>query len=126
MKIDELLKKYKVSLFLFDGGLWERDGFYFPDLRIIYVNDKLSEIDRDKVILHELGHMINNHNPYDYKRLLLQYENQADKYMIRELLKDYLANHDIYSFDWLKFANHYKISTVWGQEMIRKEFNKLI
>ena len=126
MKINELLSEYNVSLFVFDGDIWGRDGFYFPDTRTIYVNNKLSEIDRNKVILHELGHMINNHNPYIYKRLLLQYENKADKYMIRELLKDYLANHDIYSFDWLKFANHYKISTVWGQEMIQAEFKKLI
>ncbi|EPZ46856.1 putative toxin-antitoxin system, toxin component [Streptococcus pyogenes GA40634] len=46
--------------------------------------------------------------------------------MVRELIKDYLSDHDIYSFDWLKFANHYKISTSWGQEMIQDEFRKLI
>lgn len=126
MKINELLSEYNVSLFVFDGDIWGRDGFYFPDARTIYVNNKLSEIDRNKVILHELGHMTNNHNPYIYKRLLLQYENEADRFMVRELIKDYLSDHDIYSFDWLKFANHYKISTVWGQEMIQDEFRKLI
>ncbi|MGV3082445.1 hypothetical protein ACEF07_10025, partial [Streptococcus dysgalactiae] len=41
-------------------------------------------------------------------------------------IKDYLSDHDIYSFNWLKFANYYKISTSWGQEMIQDEFKKLI
>ncbi len=36
MKIDELLEENKVTLFVFHSQEWERDGFYFPDLRTIY------------------------------------------------------------------------------------------
>ncbi|QBX31242.1 transcriptional regulator [Streptococcus phage Javan626] len=46
--------------------------------------------------------------------------------MVRELLKKHLANNDIYDFNWLQFANKYKISTSWGQQMIQDEFKKLI
>ena len=56
MKIDELLKENKVTLFVFHSQQWERDGFYFPDLRTIYVSAALSNADRERVILHELGH----------------------------------------------------------------------
>ncbi|WP_302067714.1 ImmA/IrrE family metallo-endopeptidase, partial [uncultured Streptococcus sp.] len=100
MRIDELLKEYKISLFVFPAEMWERSGFYFPDLRRICVNESLSKQEREKVILHELGHI--DHDPKHYKRLLLQYENQADRFMIRELLVDYLKSTDIYDFNWVR------------------------
>ncbi|VTT18261.1 ImmA/IrrE family metallo-endopeptidase [Streptococcus dysgalactiae subsp. equisimilis] len=124
VKINEILNQYNIKLFEFPDTMWDRSGFYYPDKRIIYVNQNLSQVDREKVILHELGHI--EHDPKQYQRLLLKYENQADRFMVRELIKDYLSDHDIYSFDWLKFANYYKISTSWGQEMIQDEFRKLI
>ena len=102
MRIDELLKEYKISLFVFPAGMWERSGFYFPDLRRICVNESLSKQEREKVILHEIGHI--NHDPKHYKRLLLKYENQADRFMIHELLVDYLKYTDIYDFNWVRFA----------------------
>lgn len=123
MKIDELLKEYKISLFVFPSSMWGRSGFYFPDLRRIYVNESLSKQEREKVILHEIGHI--NHDPKHYKRLLLQYENQADRFMIRELLVDYLKHTDIYDFNWVRFATLYDISTTWGETMIQDEFRKI-
>lgn len=123
MKIDKLLKKYKISLFVFPAEMWERSGFYFPDLRRIYVNESLSKQEREKVILHEIGHL--DHDPKHYKRLLLKYENQADRFMIRELLLDYLKTTDIYDFNWVRFAKHYDIPTTWGEAMIQDEFSKI-
>ena len=124
MKINKLLEEYQVKLYIFHGDIWERDGFYFPDERIIYVNANLSLEEREKVILHELGHI--NHDPAYYSRLLIQYENQADRFMVRELIKNYLSENDVYDFDWLRFANYYKIATSWGQQMIQEEFNHLV
>ncbi|CYV42060.1 cI-like repressor [Streptococcus suis] len=124
MKINELLDEFRVTLFVFHGDMWERDGLYFPDLRTIYVNANLSTEEREKVILHELGHI--NHNPEHYHRLLLQYENEADRFMVRELIKDYLNDNDVYSFNWLQFAQLHNISTSWGQEMIIEEFYNLV
>lgn len=123
MKIDEILKEYKISLFVFPAEMWERSGFYFPDLRRICVNESLSKQEREKVILHEIGHI--NHDPKHYKRLLLKYENQADRFMIRELLVDYLKSTDIYDFNWVHFATLYDISTTWGEAMIQDEFRKI-
>lgn len=124
MKINELLEEYKVTLFLFHAEMWERDGLYFPDLRTIYVNAELSLEVREKVILHELGHI--NHDPKKYHQLLLQYENQADRFMIRELIKDYLKDNDVYNFNWLQFAKHHQISTTWGESMIQEEFKNIV
>lgn len=124
MKIDELLEEYKVILYVFQGDMWERNGFYFPDLRTIYVSAALSKAERERVILHELGHI--NHNPVNYSRCLLLYENQADRFMVRELLKEYLSKYDPNDFNWLYFAETNKIATSWGEQIIMDEFNKLV
>ncbi|WP_283265549.1 ImmA/IrrE family metallo-endopeptidase [Streptococcus dysgalactiae] len=124
VKINEMLSKYNIKLFEFPNTMWERSGFYYPDLRIIYVNQNLSQIEKEKVILHELGHI--EHDPKQYQRLLLKYENQADRFMIRELIKNYLSSHDVVDFNCLQFAAAYQISTTWGQKMIQDEFYKIV
>ncbi|MFI3593847.1 ImmA/IrrE family metallo-endopeptidase [Streptococcus uberis] len=123
VKINDILEEYKIELFTFPETMWERSGFYFPDIRTIYVNQNLSDLEKEKVILHEIGHI--NHDPKHYARLLTKYENEADRFMVRELLREYLLNNDIYDFNWLQFANTYKISTTWGQQMIQEEFKNL-
>lgn len=124
MKIDELLETYKITLYVFHGDMWERSGLYFPDLRTIYVSAALSKSERERVILHELGHI--NHDPKYYSRCLLQYENQADRFMVRELLKEYLSKYDPNDFNWLYFAKVNHIATSWGERMILDEFYKLV
>lgn len=103
--------------------MWDRAGFYYPEKRIIYVNDKLSQEEREKVILHELGHM--QHNPAHYKRLLYSYENDADRFMVRHLIAEELKEYDASNFNWHKFAQRHHISTTWGETMIQEEFKKI-
>lgn len=124
MKVNELLNEYQVTLYLFPETMWERRGFYFPDERIIYVNGDLSLEEREKVILHELGHI--NHNPAHYKRLLYKYENEADRFMVRHLISEELALYEASDFNWLQFAKRHKISTTWGEDMIQEEFKKIV
>lgn len=124
MKINDLLETYKVTLYLFHGDLWERNGFYFPDIRTIYVNANLTLEEREKVILHELGHI--NHNPANYQRLLMKYENEADRFMIRHLIEEELSQYDVVDFNWLQFAKRHKISTSWGEQMIQEEFRNIV
>ena len=124
MKINELLDEYNVTLYLFPETMWERQGFYFPDERTIYVNANLSQEERERVILHELGHI--NHNPANYQRLLYKYENDADRFMVRHLIAEELAQYDVVDFNWLQFAQRHKISTTWGQQMIQEEFQNIV
>lgn len=49
VKINEMLSKYNIKLFEFPDTMWERSGFYYPDLRIIYVNQNLSQIEKEKL-----------------------------------------------------------------------------
>lgn len=123
--IDELLEENQIRLFIFPKDMWDRLGFYFPDNRTIYVNEILSEDERKRVILHELGHI--NHNPALYKRLLYTYENQADRFMIRCLLEEEFAEYGIdFEFNWLNFAKRHHIPTTWGEVMIKEEYKKIV
>lgn len=124
MKINDLLKRYKIDLYIFHSEMWDRPGLYFPELRTIYVSAALSKSERERVILHELGHI--NHDPKYYSRCLLQYENEADRFMVRELLKEYLSKYDPNDFNWLYFAKVNHIATSWGEQMILDEFYKLV
>ena len=121
--MNELLDEYQVTLYLFPENIWERRGFYFPDERIIYVNRDLSIEEREEVILHELGHI--NHDPANYKRMLYKYENEADRFMIRNLISEELSQYEASEFNWLQFAERHKISTTWGEDMIQEEFYRL-
>lgn len=124
MKINDLLEENKVELFIFHGDMWSRKGFYFPDIRTIYVNAELTQEEREKVILHELGHI--NHNPANYKLFVQKYENEADRFMIRHLIEEELSQYDVIDFNWYRFAKRHKISTTWGEQIIQEEFRKIV
>ncbi|HER0072212.1 TPA: ImmA/IrrE family metallo-endopeptidase [Streptococcus pyogenes] len=124
MTIEEILDFHNVELAYFDNELWPRPGIYIDEIKVVFVNRALSDESKKKVILHELGHI--EHDPKQYQRLLLKYENQADRFMIRELIKNYLSSHDVVDFNWLQFATTYQISTTWGQQMIQEEFQNIV
>ncbi|MGT2812890.1 ImmA/IrrE family metallo-endopeptidase [Streptococcus minor] len=120
----EFLKENNIGLCLFEEQLWKRDGFYIPGIRTIFIKNNLTDDDKHKVLLHELGHI--HHDPIKYQRLLLQYENQADRFMVKRLIEEELTQYEPSDFNWLQFANRHKISTSWGQEMIQEEFKNIV
>lgn len=120
----ELLEQFDVSLCEFDSSQWPRDGFLDPVNRVVYINRDLPTEIRLKVLLHELGHL--EHDPANYKRLLYKYENEADRFMIRYLISEELAQYEVSDFNWLQFAERHKISTTWGEDMIQEEFKKVV
>lgn len=80
--------------------------------------------ERERVILHELGHI--NHNPAHYKRLLYKYENDADHFMVCHLIAEELKEYYVTDFNWHRFAQQHKISTIWDETMIQEEFQKIV
>lgn len=119
----ELSNQYHVQLTFFSPDQWDGLGFYDSETRTIFLNSSLSPDERHIVLLHELGHI--NHNPAHYKRLLYKYENEADRFMIRHLISEELAQYEVSDFNWLQFAERHKISTTWGEDMIQEEFYRL-
>lgn len=120
----ELLKKYGVSLCEFSADDWHRKGFYDSLNHVVYINAALSSKERHKVLLHELGHL--EHYGELYKNAPVRHENEANRFMIHELVKEELETYeDSQYFNWLSFAQKYGLKTITDELMIQDEFHKL-
>lgn len=116
----ELLEQFDVSLCEFDSSQWPRDGFLDPVNRVVYINRDLPTERRLKVLLHELGHL--EHDPKHYERLREKYEAQANRNMIRELLK----NENLDDFNYIHFMERYNLKTIANETMVIDEYKSLI
>lgn len=120
MTESELLEQFNVSICEFSSLEWPRNGFLDPINRVVYINGDLSPDTRLKVILHELGHL--EHNSKDYERLREKYEAQANRDMIRGLLK----NENLDDFNYVRFMERYNLKTIANETMVIDEYKSLI
>jgi hypothetical protein len=125
--INEIVKRYNIKLCEYPSNLWDRAGFYYAPLRTVYVNSALTEKEKKKVIYHELGHLEHDANQYDRRREL--FEIQANRKMIRSILKEELSacdKDDIKNFNYVRFMEKYDLITTLDEELVKEEFLKLI
>jgi hypothetical protein len=124
--INEIVKQYNIKLCEYPPSLWDRAGFYYAPLRTVYINSELSE-KKEKVIYHELGHLDHDASQYDRRREL--FEIQANREMIRSILKEELSDCDeegIKNFNYVRFMEKYDLITTLDEELVKEEFLKLI
>lgn len=119
----ELLKKFNVALREFSPDEWNHSGFFDSINRIIYINSALSKEERYKVLLHELGHL--DHYSDLYKHAPLLCENEANRFMIHNLVADELATNGQETFNYVHFMKKHKLKTITDELMIQDEFHKL-
>ena len=127
MTISEIVKQYNIKLCEFSPDMWDRAGFYYPPLRTVYVNSALSEMEKKKVIYHELGHLNHDASQYDRRREL--FEIQANREMIRSILEEEISEYDeeeIKDFNYVRFMEKYDLITALDEELVKEEFLKLI
>lgn len=115
----ELLEQFNVSLCEFNSSQWPRNGFIDQINRVVYINKDLDPEIRLKVILHELGHL--EQNSKDYERLREKYEAQANRDMIRGLLK----NESLDDFNYVRFMKKYNLTTICDETFVKDEYLKL-
>ena len=127
MTINEIVKQYNIKLCEYPPNLWDRAGFYYAPLRTVYINSALSEKEKNKVIYHELGHL--NHDASQYERRRELFEIQANREMIRSILKEELSacdKDDVKNFNYVRFMEKYDLITTLDEELVKEEFLKLI
>ncbi|MCY7166412.1 ImmA/IrrE family metallo-endopeptidase [Streptococcus gallolyticus] len=125
MTIEELVESYGVTLAYFDNELWPRPGIYIDDIKIIFVNKSLSEEAMKKVVYHELGHL--EHDSNQYQRRHEQFELQANRHMIRLLLKEELNESDRdREFNYVNFMQRHQLTTVADECMVIDEYYNLM
>ena len=121
----ELLNLHKVTLREFTTKQWQRNGFYDEINRIVYIiNADLSPDERRKVLFHELGHLEHYRSLYQNAPLLC--ENEANRYMIQNLVAEEIATYGVESFNSVRFMERYQLKTVTDEIMVRTEFYKQV
>ena len=123
MTIEDLVESYGVSLAYFDNELWPRPGIYIDEINVIFINKSLSEKAMKKVVYHELGHLDLDSN--QYQRRHEQFELQANRNMIRLLLKEELEELD-YEFNYVNFMQRHQLTTVADECMVIDEYYNLM
>lgn len=105
MSIEEICDNAGVTLAYFDNDLWPRHGMIISDMKIIFVNKSLTREAQERVILHELGHL--NHTEANYTINPIKCENEANRAMIHELLREELNQIDKEDFNYLNFMERH-------------------
>ncbi|WP_421426021.1 ImmA/IrrE family metallo-endopeptidase [Streptococcus suis] len=113
-----------IDLVYFDGRDTDKKGIYNKQANMIVVDVYLDDIEKKKVIYHEMGHK--DHDPSQYDRRREQYELQADRNMIHYLVKEELAlMDDISEFNYVRFMEKYDLKTTVNETMVIEEYNNL-
>jgi Zn-dependent peptidase ImmA (M78 family) len=125
MSIEEICKKHGVRIEYFDKDLWNRNGIYVDEIKVVFVSKDLSPDKQKQVILHELGHI--GQTEKEYQNALIRCENEANRNMIHHLLVDALENlDDPTDFNYLKFMEYYNLKTTTEEVMVKEEYKALL
>lgn len=122
MTIEELVDSNGVTLAYFDNELWQRPGMIIDELKIVFVNKALSEEAQKRVILHEIAHL--NHSKAQYTINPIKCENEANRAMIRALIREELD--EGHEFNYIRFMERHKLKTTTDEIMVVDEYFSLI
>lgn len=125
MSIEDICKKYGVKIEYFDNDLWNRNGIYIDEIKVVFVSKNLAPEKQKQVILHELGHI--DHTEAEYRNAKIKCENEADRNMIHHLLVDALDQLENPSeFNYLDFMKFYNLKTTTDEVMVMEEYQALL
>lgn len=122
MTIEELVDSNGVTLAYFDNELWQRPGMIIDELKIVFVNKALSEEAQKRVILHEIAHL--NHSATQYTINPIRCENEANRAMIRALIREELD--EGHEFNYIRFMERHNLKTTTDEIMVVDEYFSLI
>lgn len=105
-RIKNIAKELGVEI-EFDSTL-DKPGHYVAALNLIVINGNMDDFDTKKALLHELGHASRHKNNYFMYKLAFSLhstmEREAERYMIKELLEEYISSSDI-EIQYMNYMN---------------------
>lgn len=122
MRLEDICHEAGVTLAYFDNELWQRPGMIIDELKIVFVNKELSEEAQKRVILHEIAHL--NHSKAQYTINPIRCENEANRAMIRALIREELD--EGHEFNFIRFMERHKLKTTTDEIMVVDEYFSLI
>lgn len=90
-ELDELVRHLKsIGIDLIFSEL-DGEGYYLPDFKVTFINQKLNDFQVRSVIYHELKHFLEHDELralYDKPVFHSKMEHEANDYMVNRLIKD--------------------------------------
>lgn len=128
-EISKLIKKLGVDI-IYVPEL-DSDGKYIAAINTIVIDDRLNDRHRQIKLLHELGHAAKHQNNYDLYNcaysLHSKMENEANQFVIDNLVKSYIYSVDIDGkyLNYMKFIEDNEIDTRY-EPVVKDLFIKYI
>lgn len=122
MRLEDICHEAGVTLAYFDNDLWQRPGMIIDELKIVFVNKALSKEAQKRVILHEIAHL--NHSKAQYAINPIKCENEANRAMIRALIREELD--EGHEFNYIRFMDRHNLKTTTDEIMVVDEYFSLI
>lgn len=103
------------TLISFENNL-DHKGYYIPFIKMIVINNNLSEQEQEMIILHELGHAINGEDGcHIYNATFSSHckeEWNANSFMIKELAQEYAdcTGCDVEDINYINFLQKNKLA----------------
>lgn len=113
-RIKDILDKNH-TLISFENNL-DHKGYYIPFIKMIVINNNLSEQEQEMIILHELGHAINGEDGcHIYNATFSSHckeEWNANSFMIKELAQKYAdcTGCDVEDINYINFLQKNKLA----------------
>lgn len=116
-KYHQLANEHHVKIM--ETDLIEAKGYYSPDLKVIFINSRLSAPERKYVLLHEFHHIFDAESE-GVPHLKSEYE--ANQFMIKQMIDDYLNELDIpvKELNYIDFMERYQLH---DEELVRDCIN---
>lgn len=123
MAAQELAKELGINIERFEPNPYIEDHAFFQKyLNTIFLRKGLSVVEEQKATYHEIKHK--DHYEAQYVNNPILCENEADRFMIRKLIEDYMKELDLEpeDFNWTRFVEYYDLPTTTNAEMVQSEF----
>lgn len=106
-----------------------KDGMYYRELDTVCLNDTVSTIRQENVLLHEIGHSFYGHEHFQChsKGWSFKQERQADEYLILHRAEQWLAEYDWepQSIDYDSFMEYFELEKSLYNSVV-KVFNNIL
>lgn len=113
-RIKKIIEENNIAVYL-ENNL-DHKGYYIPYIKMIVINNNLSEQEQEMIILHELGHAINGEDGCEiYNSTFSSHckeEWNANSFMIKELAQEYASctGCDVEDINFINFLQKNKLS----------------
>lgn len=100
-----------------------KDGMYYKDLDTVCLNDTVSTMRQENVLLHEIGHSFYGHEHFQChsKGRSFKQEKQAEEYVLHYRAEQWLAAYDWepHCINYRAFMEHFELASYLYNSVVK-------